>query len=68
MNMTQVCDDRCVLAHLLNNKINIILGTCDLLSAYTTDPEIVVRVLAIRAAARAMTDEINKPLGQSKGA
>jgi hypothetical protein len=68
MNRISVCDDRCALAHFLNNKMNIILGTCDLLSQHTTDPVVVDRLLAIRVAAKAMIDEINKPLSRSQGA
>jgi hypothetical protein len=68
MNRAMVCDDRCALAHFLNNKINIIFGTCDLLSQHTTDPQVVDRLLAIRVAAKAMIDEINKPPSRSQNA
>jgi hypothetical protein len=68
MKKGPVCDDRCALAHFLNNKINIIFGTCDLLSQHTTDPQVVDRLLAIRVAAKAMIDEINKPPSRSQNA
>ncbi len=65
MNRVSVCADRCALAHSLNNQINIILGTCDLLSEMpsqqTTDPQVMDRLLRIRAAATVMADEIAGP-------
>ncbi len=68
MNRAPICGDRCTLAIFLNNKINIILWTCDQLSQHTSDPEVVDRLLAIRATVRAMANEINKPLSRSQGA
>jgi len=72
MDRTEVCEDRCALAHFLNSKINVILGTCDLLSQMlseqTANPQVMDRLLTIRSAASAMGDEINKPLSRRQRA
>jgi hypothetical protein len=72
MDKVFMCDDRCALAHFLSNHLHVILGTCDLLSEMlsqqTTDPQVMDRLLTIRAAATAMADEITKPLSRAKGA
>ena len=72
MDRTEVCEERCALALFLNNKIDVILGTCDLLSRMlseqTTDPQVMDRLLTIRSAASAMGDQINQPLSRSRGA
>lgn len=56
------------LVHVVNNKLNVIIATCDLLFQRATDPEVVARVHVIHTAAQALADEFNKPLSRSTGA
>ncbi len=46
--------------HNINNKLAIILGTCELLSLRTTDPEDLACLRAIEEAAQAIVDEVNR--------
>jgi len=66
MSMAAECHDRCGLPYILNNKLAIILGTCELLSQDTTDPELLDRVRRIREATQGALDEINKSLSQHR--
>jgi hypothetical protein len=68
MNRPPECHDKCELAHVLFNKLAIILGTCELLSQQTTNPETAARLRKISEAAKAMADAINKPLSRGQGA
>ena len=68
MNRAPECSDKCGLAHVLRNKLAIIVGTCELLSQHATDPETVVRLRNIKEAAEAMADAIDKPMSRSQGA
>jgi hypothetical protein len=63
-----VCDTRFALTHLVYNKLAISTGECELLVECATDPAVVVRLRMIHEAAKAIADEINKPLSRSKSA
>ena len=56
------------LNHLLNNKLAIIMGTCDLISQTTTDPSVLADLRIIFEAAKAIDHEINKHESKSAGA
>ncbi len=58
-NAIQPCNDWCLLAHNLTNKLAVIIGQCDLLSERMDQPADRNRMEIIRAAARWMADEIN---------
>lgn len=66
--MTQVCDERCELAHLVNNQLSIIMATCELLLRHANNPEVVAGLRMILKAAWVMGDEFNKPRSQGQGA
>jgi hypothetical protein len=69
MNKAADCSERCKLAHVLCNKLAIIVGTCELLSQqFATNPEALARLQHISDAAKAMADALNKPLSLSQGA
>ena len=69
MNRPTICAAECALAHVVNNKLNVILATCDLLSGCATDdPLALARLQRIRDAVKALADEFNKPLSRSQGA
>lgn len=69
MNRAPECSETCGLAHVLRNKLAIILGTCEILSEQlATNPETLARLRHITDAAKAMADVVNKPLGRSQGA
>jgi hypothetical protein len=68
MNRMSAChEQRCLLAHALNSKLAVIIGTCEVLSRRMTDPAAVNSLQTILAAAKSMSDEINKPLDRSEG-
>jgi hypothetical protein len=56
------------LNHLLNHKLAIIMGTCDLISQTTTDPSVLADLRIIFEAAKAIDHEINKHQSKSAGA
>lgn len=63
MSRMSICHaEGCLLAHVLNHKLAVIIGACELLSSHTTDPEAVARLRTIHEAARSIIDDINKPL------
>jgi hypothetical protein len=63
------CHETCRLAHVLRNKLAIIVGTCELLSQqFATNPETLARLQHISDAAKAMADAISKPLSLRQGA
>ena len=69
MSLAPECRDKCALAHVVNNKLKVILAACDLLSEGTTDdPLALARLQRIRDAAKALADEFNKPLSPGTGA
>jgi hypothetical protein len=63
MNRMSACHEQgCLLAQVLNSKLAVIIGTCELLSRRMTDPAALDSLQTILAAAKSMSDEINKPL------
>ena len=56
---TVLSEERCLLAHDLNNKLAVIVGQCELLSEHTHDPECVARLQTIAQAAKLMADAVN---------
>ncbi len=68
MNRMSACHEQgCLLAHVLNSKLAVIIGACELLSRRMTDPAAVDSLQTILAAAKSMSDEINKQLDWSEG-
>lgn len=50
-----------MLAHEMINRLSVIIGNCDVVSAKAqTDSECAKRLLAIRESARVMAEELNK--------
>jgi len=68
MNKLPICASECALAHVVNNKLSVVLAMCDRLSEHTTDQEVLAGLRVIHMAAQALADEFNKPLRRGQGA
>ncbi|MFZ1917386.1 MAG: hypothetical protein WAU58_07430 [Terriglobales bacterium] len=68
MNKPSICASECALAHVVNNKLSVVIAMCDRLAEHATDPEVVAGLRVIHMAAEALADEFNKPLSRSTGA
>jgi len=68
MERAPICASECALAHVVNNKLSVIIAMCDRLAEHATDAEVAAGLRVIHMAAEALADELNKPMSRSTGA
>lgn len=68
MEKPPICAGECALAHVVNNKLSVIMAMCDRLAEHATDAEVVAGLRVIHMAAEALADEFNRPMRRSTGA
>jgi hypothetical protein len=60
--------EQSALAHMLNNKLGVILGECAVLAQSTNDPKYLMRLQTIQSTVHSMADQITRYQSRIAGA